>query len=325
MQSLGRLEPVDLRRVWRREAEDFTSWLAKSEHLLLLGQALDLSLELEAQEQEVGPFRADLLCKDTGSGAWVLIENQLERTDHTHLGQLLTYAAGLQAATIIWISARFTEEHRAALDWLNEITSESFTFFGVEIELWRIGESPVAPRFNIISKPNDWSKSVQQGAKSVSLTPNRELQLAFWTDFRTFLQRHSTVRATKPQPQGWMPHPIGRTGFTLISVASLYDSESDNYERGELRVELVVNHRDAKALFAALEQERAPIERALAVPVTWHNPDSSRQAKIYVRRSARIHDREQWPEYFAWLRTHLELFAREFSERVRSLKPVGER
>ncbi|MDF1733853.1 MAG: hypothetical protein P1U37_01120, partial [Minwuia sp.] len=152
---IGRLESVPLRNAWETEAMNFTPWLAQEDHLGILSDVLGLELELEAQEKAVGPFRADLLCKNVGSDEWVLIENQLERTDHTHLGQLLTYASGLEAVTIIWIAARFTEEHRSTLDWLNRITDESFRFFGIEIELWRIGNSPVAPKFNVVSKPNN--------------------------------------------------------------------------------------------------------------------------------------------------------------------------
>src|SRR5438874_2064357 len=163
--SLGRLEKVDLRTVWTNEAGDFTPWLGREENLRLLGDAIDIELEPEAQEKYVGPFRADLLCKDAATGDWVLIENQLERTDHTHLGQLLTYAAGLQAVTIVWVAERFTDEHRATLDWLNEITDDQINFFGLEIELWRIADSPVAPKFNIVSQPNDWSRSVLAAAK----------------------------------------------------------------------------------------------------------------------------------------------------------------
>src|ERR1700690_2094983 len=147
----GRLSKVDLRAVWSSEAADFTPWLARTENLEVLGDTLGLDLELQSVEKPVGPFRADILCKDIGGGGtWVLIENQLARTDHTHLGQLLTYASGLQAVTIIWIAAAFTDEHRATLDWLNKITDESFRFFGLEVELWKIGESPVAPKFNIV-------------------------------------------------------------------------------------------------------------------------------------------------------------------------------
>ena len=166
-QPLGRLTRVDLRDIWTSEAIDFTPWLAQPENISILGDTLGIDLELEAQEKAVGPFRADILCKDIGTDSWVLVENQLERTDHTHLGQLLTYASGLQAVTIVWIAARFTEEHRATLDWLNKITDESFRFLGLEVELWRIGDSPAAPKFNIVSKPNDWSRSVAQAARSL--------------------------------------------------------------------------------------------------------------------------------------------------------------
>jgi len=137
---LGRLERVDLRTVWANEAGAFTPWLAKEENLKLLGDTIGIELELEAQEKNVGPFRADILCRDTATDDWVLIENQLERTDHGHLGQLLTYAAGLKAVTLVWVAQRFAEEHRAAIDWLNEITDESLNFFGLEVEAWRIGD-----------------------------------------------------------------------------------------------------------------------------------------------------------------------------------------
>lgn len=118
-QSLGRLQIVDLRDIWKTEATDFTPWLASEDNLKLLSETLGLELELEAQEKSVGPFRADVLCRNCGSEEWVLIENQLERTDHTHLGQLLTYASGLEAVTIIWVASHFREEHRSTLDWLN--------------------------------------------------------------------------------------------------------------------------------------------------------------------------------------------------------------
>ena len=144
-------------------------WL-DDENIGLLSETIGLELEVEAQEKHVGPFRADILCKDTVTDSWVLIENQLERTNHTHLGQLLTYAAGLDAVTVVWIAERFTEEHRAALDWLNEITAEGFSFFGLEIELWRIGDSPMAPKFNVVSHPNDWTKTVSRISRG-ELTP----------------------------------------------------------------------------------------------------------------------------------------------------------
>ena len=134
-QNLGRLKKIPVRQIWLNEAQDFSPWLAREENFQLLGEVLGLELELEAQEKNVGPFRADLLFRETLEGSFVLVENQLERTDHTHLGQLLTYAAGLKTVTIVWIAVQFTEEHQATLDWLNGITGEQFRFFGLELEL----------------------------------------------------------------------------------------------------------------------------------------------------------------------------------------------
>src|SRR6185369_6748304 len=175
MIEFGRLDRVDARSAWASEASHFTPWLALPENLRLLGDTIDIELELEAQEKSVGPFRADILCKNTLNEDWVLIENQLERTDHCHLGQLLTYAAGLNAVTIVWIAERFTEEHRATLDWLNERTDEHINFFGLEVELWQIGDSPIAPKFNIISQPNDWSRTVRTAAEA-EVSPHKQTQ-----------------------------------------------------------------------------------------------------------------------------------------------------
>ena len=101
----------------------------------------------------------------------------------------MTYAAGLNAVTIVWIAERFTEEHRAALDWLNERTDEKINLFGLEIELWRIGDSPIAPKFNIISQPNDWSRTVQQAAATGGqLSKHKQLQLKFWTAFKEYME-----------------------------------------------------------------------------------------------------------------------------------------
>ena len=183
MAKLGRLIKVPLREFWDKEDRDFTPWLADEENIGLLGETIGFDLEVEAQEKNVGPFRADILCKDTVTDSWVLIENQLERTDHSHLGQLLTYAAGLEAVTVVWIAEGFTDEHRAALDWLNEITDEKFSFFGLEIELWRIGDSPMAPKFNVVSHPNDWTKTVSRISRN-ELTSVQQLHLEYWTTLR---------------------------------------------------------------------------------------------------------------------------------------------
>jgi hypothetical protein len=317
--SLGRLTKVDLREVFATEAGDFTPWLAREENLALLAESIGISLQCEAQEKEVGPFRADILCKDTVTDNWVLIENQIERTDHIHLGQLLTYAAGLQAVTIVWVAQRFTEEHRAALDWLNERTDEQINFFGLEIELWRIADSPVAPKFNIVSQPNDWTRSVQAAAKSTGeITEHKQLQLQFWIAFKDFLEKNSRIRCQKPYPQHWMYHSIGATGFRLVSIISAWNSET-NKKGFETRVEIEMHGESAKSNFAALEKRRAEIEKACGVPLTWHNPQGKNTCRIYTRVNADFTQEHLWPQNQQWLKEKLELFQKVFSPIVQNL------
>jgi len=319
MANLGRLERVDLRSAWASEAAYFTPWLAQEQNIKLLSDTIGLDLEVQSTEQEVGPFRADILCKETASDGWVLIENQLERTDHTHLGQLMTYAAGLNVVTIVWIAQRFTDEHRAALDWLNEITGEEINLFGLEVELWRIGESPVAPKFNIVSKPNDWIRTVRTSATSTELSEVRQTQLQFWTAFKGSMEGRSSVRCTKPQPQHWMNMSIGRSGFSLTAIASTWDQE-DNTSPGVLRAEIIIDAKAyAKAYFAMLESDKAAIEQEVGKTLTWHNPEGTQSCKIYLRKTANITDIMRWPEQHAWLKENLELLQRVFAPRVKKL------
>lgn len=322
--TLGRLVKVDLRETWESESGGFTPWLAKEENLKLLGEAVGIELELEAQEKDVGQFRADILCKDTANDNWVLIENQLERTDHSHLGQLLTYAAGLNAVTIIWIAQRFTDEHRATLDWLNERTDDKINLFGLEIELWRIGESPVAPKFNIISQPNNWSQSVQQAAAGVeALSEHKQLQLRFWTAFREYMEAEgSAVRCQKPLPQSWTTHALGRSGIVLSSIVSMWNSVTKT-KVPEIRAELSLIGVNAKEEFAALAQRREEIEAALGFPLTWHNLDDKVSCRLYTRRDADFLNEALWPEQFKWLKTRLEVMRKVFAPIIKGLPTVA--
>jgi hypothetical protein len=320
--ELGRLERVDPRNAWTSEAADFTPWLAQAHNLELLGEAIGIELELEAQERSVGPFRADILCKNTATDDWVLIENQLARTDHTHLGQLITYAAGLEAVTIVWIAAPFTEQHRAALDWLNNITDSRFNFFGLEVELWQIGGSPFAPKFNIVSKPNDWSKTVHEGVRVINdeLTEAKRLQLDFWTHFNNFVSsRRSVIKPIKPRPQNWMFLGIGQTGFKLIAIASTWNTELASYETGEIRAELGL-YDPEKRDFEFLQGKRTEIESKLGYPVDWYNDPHKQSSKIFVRKSVDFRDRNDWDNQCAWLLKHLEDFHRVLGPFVKQFR-----
>jgi len=317
--KLSRLTQVELREAWTSESGDFTPWLAQPENLELLAETLGLALELEAQEKDVGPFRADVLCKEIGTDHWVLIENQLERTDHTHLGQLITYAAGLKAVTIVWISSQFTEQHRAALDWLNEITGGHFNFFGVEVELWQIGDSPIAPKFNVVCKPNDWSKRVTEGAEG-ELSELKQLRLQFWTEFRDLaVKRSKLIKPRKPTPHYWMNFALGRSGFWLTAIASTFDSVSKTSDVHELRVGLVIDNDKSKRYFEMLSAMKPRVEKQLGEELIWHSEEGTRKCDIYARHSADLEDRSRWPEYHNWLLTKLDTFHRTLAPIVTNL------
>lgn len=320
---LGRLEQVPLREAWVSEAQGFTPWLAQEDNLAMLSEALEMDLVLEEIERHVGSFRADMLCRDQSDehvdDHLVLIENQLERTDHTHLGQLLTYAAGLKTVTIVWIAAQFSEQHRAALDWLNEITDERFRFFGLEVELWRIGDSPIAPKFNIVSKPNDWSKAVGRRAASTvtdGLTDLRQAQIGFWNELAARLaQTNGKLKGRTPRAQQWYPMAIGRSGFGLHA---LYVAQ-----KRKIGVELYFSGSGAHQAFDLIDAGRLEICSELGGDLEWIK--ASKEARIVLYRAVDDPlDPARWPEWIDWIVMTLTKFDSVFRERVRRLPDFRE-
>ena len=262
--KLGQLKRVDLRKAWSREDTEFTPWLAEPENLALLGEAIGMQLEPEDQEVSVGPFRADILCRDLTNDRYVVIENQLEGTDHSHLGQILTYVAGLDATTSVWVAKSFKDEHRAALDFLNSVTDDEHAFFGVEVQLWQIDASSFAPRFDVVSKPNDWTRTAKQAKEARELTGVRKHHLEYWTALRALLEREdSRVKPQKPHPQHWASYAIGRSYFHLNAISNTRDKR--------LGVQLCLTGPDAKAHFHALKElyEAEPFE-ALGKDLEWN-------------------------------------------------------
>jgi hypothetical protein len=315
-EGLGRLERIiDLRSVWAGEATNFTPWLARPENLALIGETLGLDLELEASERAVGPFRADILCKDCLTQAWVLIENQLERTDHIHLGQLLTYAAGLDAVTIVWVAARFADEHRATLDWLNRITDDSFRFFGVEIELWRIGTSPFAPRFNVVAQPNNWTRSVSRAARVIDgeVSERKLGQRDYWAAFHDELNVSSgpVLGNRTPQLQSWMTYSVGRAGYSL---------EASMTRKRELRAALYIDGENPKACFHQLRQEQAAIESEMGCQLEWEELPNKRASRVATYlRPANPEDQADWQRQHKWLAARVNDLHRCFARRVSTL------
>jgi hypothetical protein len=310
---LGRLERVEVRDVWPREDTHFTPWLAGAENLALLGETIGLDLELEAEEKEVGPFRADILCRDVANDTWVLIENQIETTDHRHLGQILTYAAGLNAVVIVWIAHRFTDEHRAVLEWLNEISSDDISFFGLEIELWRIGNSEVAPKFNVVIKPNEWTKRAARGKEHGELSGTKQLQYEFWGAFREYvLSQNTFIKAPKPRAQHYANISVGRGGFHLS--AFLHTSSN------QVGVDLWIKGSEKQAHFELLFAEKEAIEAELGAHLKWWGLPDKKSSFIRIERKCpALSDRSTWPATMAELLKLVEAMHRVFSPRVKAL------
>lgn len=315
--EISKLEPVELRMVWQGEATDFTPWLAEAENLSLLADAIGMELELEGIERDIGPYSADILCQDVADGRKVVIENQLEKTDHDHLGKALTYAAGLDASTVIWIAARFNDQHRAALDWLNRNTSNRLNFFGIEIEAWKIGESKPAIRFQVVCRPNDWAGTLQ-ATVSQEISELGRLRLEYWTEYVAFLQTNTTYRSHSPGHQPYIHHKSGRSGMHYSACASTYDTVTGRQTLGEIRMELVLHDLKSKEYFAALESQKGQIEAQLGGNVHWHNQDGTRQCRIFVRSEADLANKRDWPKQFKWFVDKLELFHNVFDDRIRS-------
>lgn len=314
--NLGKLEKVDLKTIWDHEATSFTPWLAKEENLELLGDAIGIELELEAQEKSVGPFRADILCKNTADDTKVLIENQIKPTDHPHLGQLLTYAAGLESVVIVWIASKFNEEHRKALDWLNEITDERFSFFGLEVELWKIGNSPAAPKFNIVSQPNNWSKTVAQATKNLSdkeTSETKGLQYRYWQSFISYLENSSSkLRPHSPGQQHWLTFAVGRSGFRVNALL--------NTVINRIGVELTIYDKDGdKSFYQLLEKDKEAIEKEVGSVLEWReNPEKNRSSILLFFNTNPTEERE-WASQHDWLKTTLEKFDAVFRKRIINL------
>lgn len=309
IKDLGRLQKVDLRDSWASEAGDFTPWLAERENLKLLGETIGIELELETQEKEVGPFRADILCKDAINGNWVLIENQLERTDHSHLGQLLTYAAGLNAVTIVWIAESFTDEHRAAMDWLNEKTPDEILFFGLEVELWRIGNSPIAPKFNIVCKPNEWTRSA---IKSRENTGASQFCLDYWSGvFEAIRPSGILMEGAKPFARQDTVLNVGWHNFLLKAY----------FSRAKHRGGVWVSCRGDSALdnYEQMKASKAHIEKSIGSELEWNKyEDENHGSCLLPLEDFDVENRDDWP------RQH-QMFAEAVVSLFRVLAPMVSR
>lgn len=292
--QLGRLEPVDARSIWRHEAQDFTPWLLANPDRL--GDVLGMDLDLSAAEHPVGGFSLDLIGVEQTSGDLVIIENQLTATDHGHLGQLLTYAGGTNAVNVVWVATAFREEHRAALDWLNNRTDESTRFFGVEISVVRIGSSLPAPLLRLVVQPNDWGKQVKTKAHSDSGSVRLRSYEQFWTLLLEQLAARGLkwTRTRKGLRQNWLSFPSGRSGIVF----------GCSFGRSGLCSEIYFQDPDPAvndARFAAAEGRRHEIETTYGGPLQFEPLVDRKGCRVADYRDGQIGLTEQWSDYTEWL------------------------
>lgn len=283
----GVLNKVGLREIWPHEASDFTPWLA--ENIDELGKALGMDLELIEQEASVGDFSLDILAKDLGTSRSVIVENQLTQTDHDHLGKLITYAAGFDASIVIWVSDSIREEHRQAMDWLNQRTDSETSFFGVVVEVIKIDDSKPAFNFKLVASPNEWQKNKKRQTQRTSVSTKGEKYQNYFQNLIDDLRDiHRFTSAKAGQPQNWYSFSSGVSGMTY---------EANFSQGGKARAELYIDlgdHEKNKYVFDQLFNIKGEIEDSLGQEISWERLDNKRASRLalYIDGSIEESDSE---------------------------------
>lgn len=293
MQKLDELVEIkDLRTIWPDEAADFTPWLAKEKNISKLGDMIGVEITDVETESSVGAFSVDIFATEDGTGRRIIIENQLEDTNHDHLGKLITYAAGKDASIIIWIVKNAREEHRAAIEWLNSRTTKDVSFFLCEIKLYKIGDSAPAVKFDVVEKPNDWAKNVQQND---ALTKTQSLRYEYWAAFNDYAFRDSefskAFNRRKPTYDHWMDFRIGSMEYNL--------SVQQVRARKVLVVEFHIS--DNKDIFHSLLQHKDEIESETGMKFDWRELPGKKASRVLVEKPVDFDDKKQLESQFRWI------------------------
>jgi hypothetical protein len=309
MQNLGKINNLPLREAWSLEPS-FTKWLAEDNNLNLLAEEIGIDIELVQIEASVGNFNVDILAKESSTESLIIIENQLEMTDHDHLGKLLTYAAGHSAEYVIWIFKDMREEHRSAIDWLNDNTVDGVKFFAIKLELWKIGESLPAPKFEILCRPNNWAKTLKATrANSGEITETKMKQMNFWQNFVDYASvNEKSLRFHTPAPQHWLNMNIG-TSLAHVSLTV-------NTREKRLGVELYI--RNDKELFSRLKDNKTEIEAELGEDLEWIEANLACRV-LQVKMNFDLNNENSHEEEFNWLVDRALKFKSIFSVKIKEL------
>jgi len=308
--NLAKLKKVDLREIWNHEATNFTNWLAQQENLDLLSEEIGVDIKLIQTEANVGKFSVDILAEEESSGRKIIIENQLEDTNHDHLGKIITYASGYDAEIIIWIVRDYREEHQKAVDWLNEHTDEHVGFFLIKIELWQIEGSNPAPKFEVIVSPNEWAKAIKTDAASGELTDTKIQQLDFWKKFKDYVRTNDTkIRLQTPRPQHWYDVSMGSSDAHVALTI--------NSRENLLGCEIYISKN--KNLFNFLRERKEEIEKEISEKAEW--VDAAVTSRIKIKKEvAGVFDQNEAENYFSWLYEKTVLFQRVFGKYFKEFK-----
>lgn len=269
--AIGKLEEVDIRELWKHEQYDFSEWLSKKENIENLNDILGLTLVDISKETYVGSYRCDLFAKDETTGIKVIIENQLEMSNHDHLGKIITYASGLDAKVVVWIVKEAREEHRSAIEWLNNNTNSNINFFLIEIHAYKIGNSDNAPMFQVIEQPNDFIKNNKSINSNDTMNKSQSQRLEFWNQFNNVLiERGKPFNVRKATTDHWYNVAIGTSDahidITLVNKDLV------------IGVELYIT--DNKELFDKLYQRKDEIENDLGFKLDWRRLNNSKASRI---------------------------------------------
>ena len=272
--KIGKLQEVEIRDLWHHEQYDFSAWLVKDDNIALLNEKLGLTLVDINTEAYVGAYRCDIVAVDETTGIKVIIENQLENSNHDHLGKIITYASGLDAKVIVWIVKEARDEHRSAIEWLNNNTSKDINFFLIELHAYKIGDSDPAPMFQIIEQPNDFIKESKNNKSADAMNKRQSERVEFWTIFNEhIINRGKPFSVRKATTDHWYDIAIG-TSAAHISVTLV---NKDSY----VGVELYINSN--KALFDKLYEDREEIEKQLGFKMDWQRLDTAKASRILYR------------------------------------------
>jgi hypothetical protein len=303
MTNLGKLKKIDLRTGWKHEALDFTRWLAEEENLALLSDEVGFDIKLIQTEAGVGDFSVDILAQEENTENKIIIENQLEKTNHDHLGKAITYASGYDAKVIIWIVKDVRDEHQKAIEWLNENTLDEIGFYLIRIELWQIGDSLPAPKFEIVCKPNDWAKAVKSSAEAGELTETKLKQKEFWEGFKSFAKQNGTsLKFRKSNPQHWTNVALGSSECHIAFTI--------NSREKEFACEVYIS--DNKDFYRKLYEQKDQIEKDLNEKLEWLELPEKKACRIKLSISGDFDNQDKWENYFEWLQEKGEKFKKVF-------------